>query len=149
VPAMNPDSPGSSGQDATMLLEEGRSPSCVVVRIFWKLVQFEGDLRRGDFASLYTKVRRCPVAQRPRLPRAAEKICGAFDMACIWYWKPVLCLQRSAVITCVLRQHGVPAQMVIGTHNFPFKAHAWVEVAGQVVSDKPYMREIYSVLDVC
>ena len=31
----------------------------------------------------------------------------------------------------------------------PFKAHAWVEVAGVVVNDKPYMPEMYAVLDRC
>jgi len=30
-----------------------------------------------------------------------------------------------------------------------FKAHAWMEVDDRVVNDKPYVREIYTVLDVC
>jgi hypothetical protein len=39
--------------------------------------------------------------------------------------------------------------MVIGAQQMPFKAHAWVEVAGQVVNDKPYTPEMYAVLDRC
>jgi Transglutaminase-like superfamily len=117
--------------------------------ILRKLIQFEMHLKRGDFASLYAKVRLYPVSRHLAPLGTVETICAAFDLACIWYWKPILCLQRSATITCVLRDHGVSAQMIIGAHNFPFKAHAWVEVAEQVVGDKPYMREIYSVLDVC
>jgi hypothetical protein len=39
--------------------------------------------------------------------------------------------------------------MVIGVQHLPFVAHAWVEVAGRVVNDKPYMSEIYSVLFRC
>ena len=70
-------------------------------------------------------------------------------MACIWYWKEVLCLQRSAATACLLKRHGVPAQMMIGAQQMPFKAHAWVEVDGRVVNDKPYMREMYAVLDRC
>ena len=36
-----------------------------------------------------------------------------------------------------------------GVQKLPFKAHAWVEVDGRVVNDKPYMREMYTVLDRC
>jgi hypothetical protein len=39
--------------------------------------------------------------------------------------------------------------MVIGAQQMPFKAHAWVEVSGQVVNDQPYTREMYAVLDRC
>jgi hypothetical protein len=58
-----------------------------------------------------------------------------------------LCLQRSAATACLLKRCGIPAQMVIGAQQMPFKAHAWVEVDGRVVNDKPYMTEIYAVLD--
>jgi uncharacterized membrane protein YcgQ (UPF0703/DUF1980 family) len=71
------------------------------------------------------------------------------DMACIWYWKEALCLQRSAATACLLKKYGVPAQMVIGAQQMPFKAHAWVEVDGRVVNDKPYTPEMYAVLDRC
>ena len=70
-------------------------------------------------------------------------------MACIWYWKEALCLQRSAATACLLKQYGVLAQMVIGAQQMPFKAHAWVEVDGRVVNDKPYTPEMYAVLDRC
>jgi hypothetical protein len=49
----------------------------------------------------------------------------------------------------LLRRHGVAAEMVIGAQRLPFKAHAWVEVSGQVVNDKPYIPELYEVLDRC
>jgi hypothetical protein len=71
------------------------------------------------------------------------------DLACIWYWKEALCLQRSAATACLLKEYGLPAQMVIGAQQLPFRAHAWVEVDGRIVNDKPYMSEIYAVLDRC
>ena len=77
------------------------------------------------------------------------EVCAAVDMACIWYWKQVLCLQRSAATACLLKRQGVAAEMMIGAQQMPFKAHAWVEVGGRVVNDKPYMREMYAVLDQC
>ena len=121
----------------------------LVLRAYGKLILFDLYLARGNFEALYDKVRRCPVREDRAMPDAARRICRAMDMACIWYWKEARCLQRSAATTCLLKQHGVPAQMIIGAQQMPFKAHAWIEVDGRVVNDKPYMREMYAVLDRC
>jgi hypothetical protein len=94
-------------------------------------------------------VRNYPTSLRQAAPDAVEKICSAMDMACIWYWKEALCLQRSAATACLLRKFGVPAELVIGAQQMPFRAHAWVEVERRVVNDKPYTPEMYPVLDRC
>jgi hypothetical protein len=80
---------------------------------------------------------------------SVETICQSIDLACVYYLKPVMCLQRSAAQVLLLRRYGWQAEMVIGAQVIPFKSHAWVEVEGEVVNDKPYMHEIYSVLDRC
>jgi hypothetical protein len=121
----------------------------LALKAYWKLIHFDLYLARGNFAALHDKVRKYPVAEQLVAPHAVEQICSAVDMACIWYWKEVLCLQRSAATACLLKQYGVLAQMVIGAQQMPFKAHAWVEVNGRVVNDKPYTPEIYAVLDRC
>jgi hypothetical protein len=113
------------------------------------LICFDFYLVRGNFSALYHKVRSYPLGKRAQPIIAVEQICRAVDMACIWYWKEALCLQRSAATVCLLKRNGVPAQMVIGVQRMPFKAHAWVEVDGQVVNDKPYTPEMYAVLDRC
>lgn len=119
----------------------------LVLCAYWKLIYFDFYLSRGNFVALHELVRNCPVGKSADITGITEKVCAALDVACIWYWKEVLCLQRSAATACLLKQYGVPAQMMIGAQQMPFKAHAWVEVDGRVVSDKPYMREIYAVLD--
>jgi Transglutaminase-like superfamily len=123
--------------------------SLLVLQAYSKLIHFDLYLARGSFATLYQKVRNYPVRSSASLPDVTESICAAFDMACIWYWKEVLCLQRSAATACMLRRYGVPARMMIGAQQMPFKAHAWVEVDGNVVNDRHYMREMYAVLDQC
>lgn len=123
--------------------------SFLVLRAYWRLIQFDLYLARGNFKALYDKVRRYPTKKVPASTVWVEEVCAAVDMACIWYWKEALCLQRSAATACLLKTSGVPAQMMIGAKQMPFRAHAWVEVNGQVVNDKPYMREIYAVLDHC
>jgi len=123
--------------------------SSFALRAYVSLIRFDVYLGRGNFQDLYQKVARYPIRKTPVPIDAVERICAAVDMACIWYWKEVLCLQRSAATTCLLRQHGIAAQMIIGAQQMPFKAHAWVEIDGHVVNDKPYMREMYAVLDHC
>lgn len=123
--------------------------SFLVLKAYWKLIQFDLYLARGNFAALYNKVCKYPVGKQAAASDAIERICSAVDMACIWYWKEALCLQRSAATACLLKKYGIPAQLVIGAQQMPFKAHAWVEVDSRVVNDKPYMREIYGVLDRC
>ena len=123
--------------------------SFLVLKAYLKLIHFDLYLARRNFAALYEDVRKYPVGKRAPAPDAVERICSAIDMACIWYWKEALCLQRSAATACLLKRSGVPAQMVIGAQQMPFKAHAWVEVAGCVVNDKPYTPEMYAVLDRC
>ena len=123
--------------------------SLLVLQAYLRLIQFDLYLARGDFQALYDKVRNCPVKRETALPDAVERICRAVDMACIWYWKEALCLQRSAATACLLRRYGVGGQLVIGAQQMPFKAHAWVEVDGRVVNDKPYTQEMYAVLDRC
>jgi len=76
-------------------------------------------------------------------------ICHAVDLACVFYFKPVLCLQRSAATIILLRRHGWHAEMVIGAQLLPFQSHAWVEIRGKVVNDKPYINQIFQVLDRC
>ena len=123
--------------------------SFLVLKAYMRLIYFDVYLARGNFEALYSHVRTSPICPKPISPDAVERICAAMDMACIWYWKEALCLQRSAAVTCLLRRHGVSAQLVIGVQQMPFKSHAWVEVNGRVVNDKPYTPEMYAVLDRC
>lgn len=121
--------------------------SWLFLKAFFELLRCEPQLRNRDFAALYEKVRRCTVsAQHGCDPR---EVCRAVDFACVWYFKEVECLQRSVVTTRLLRSSGTPARLVIGVRQLPFKAHAWVEVDGQVINDKPYINELYAILDRC
>lgn len=104
----------------------------------------------GSFRTLHNLVKYCSVA-RMTLPPAitSERICHAVDLACVFYFKKVMCLQRSAATTLLLRNCGFPAELVIGARPLPFKSHAWVELNGIVVNDKPYVSETYRQLERC
>jgi hypothetical protein len=107
-------------------------------------------MKFGGFHRLYETVRRWPVSKKKSAN--AEQIgavIAAVDRAGRYYPKHALCLQRSAVGACLLRMAGVPAQMVLGCRKIPFRGHAWVEVNGEVVNDKPNVQIHYRVLDRC
>jgi hypothetical protein len=78
-----------------------------------------------------------------------EAICHAVDLACALYVKPVMCLQRSAATALLLKRFGWKAELVIGAQIMPFKTHAWTEVGGRVVNDRPSVVHLYTVLDRC
>jgi Transglutaminase-like superfamily len=118
-------------------------------RAFAQLVHHDLFLLRHDFSALHSKMHLLPVAPCNPRPGDAERICQAIAYACIWYAKPVLCLQRSAVAVTLLRKYGIAAEMVIGAQRLPLKAHAWVEVDGRVVNDKPEVQSDYLVMERC
>jgi len=122
--------------------------SSLLFPAYVSLIHFDILLARGDFAKLLRAVHEYPRAVRIS-KNSVSDICSAIDMACIWYWKEVLCLQRSAATTCLLRSHGIAAEFVIGTQQLPFRAHAWVELDGRVINDNLHVRDLYEVLERC
>ena len=114
---------------------------------FVALLAFDLLLKLGGFQRLIRKVERWPIAS----PRKADcelcrRVRGMVDRAQMYYPKKAMCLQHAAVVTCLLRRRGVPAEMVLAAQDFPPKAHAWAEVAGDVISDSPGVKTKYREL---
>lgn len=101
----------------------------------------------AGFARAHERVRGYSVKPRRRDTFCPEQIVWAVDEACVWYVKRAPCLQRSAVAARLLRRHGVPAELVIGYRALPFESHAWVEVDGRVVNDRPQYQKFFTVID--
>ena len=114
-----------------------------------ELLRVDMQLAFRGFPSVHARVRNFERREQPLNPRTTDEVCRSVDIACVLYFKEVRCLQRSAATTCLLREHGVRAQMVIGVQQWPFRAHAWVEVEHRIVNDKSYMTEIYGVMERC
>ena len=122
----------------------------LLLRSYAHLIRIDLMLRFGSLQLIHSFVRhQTTIARRSTRTPSVEAICHAIDLASVLYIRPVLCLQRSAVAAILLRHYGWNAEMCIGAQVLPFKSHAWVELNGQVVNDKPYMQEIYRVLERC
>ena len=105
-------------------------------------------LRVRKFPTLYEFVRRCPVRMRFYSSKTAnaEQIISAVRQASIWLPVRTMCLVYSAAQVVLLRNHAVPADLVIGVKLRPFEGHAWVESKGEVLGSKVDKR-LYVVLD--
>jgi hypothetical protein len=115
----------------------------LAVRVIWRLALFDAMLALRGFRSIYQDLSRHGLAARPRQMELENAICRAVTQVCSFYWKPVLCLQRSAVTASLLRTYGIDATVVIGYKPAPLFSHAWVEVEGRVVGGSPaYQRTL-------
>ena len=114
---------------------------------FFALLGFDLLLKFRGFQSLIEKVRSWPTAKPGSTDRQlCRRVRAMVDRAQMYYPKKAMCLQHSAVVTCLLRHRGVPAEMVLAAKEFPPKGHAWVEVEGQVVNDSQAVKGSYRVL---
>jgi hypothetical protein len=120
--------------------------SLLFARAWLALAAFDLALLAG-FARAHERVRACAVKPRRRRELRPEHVVWAVDEACVWYVKRAPCLQRSAVAACLLRGIGIRAELVIGYRGLPFESHAWVEVDGQIVNDRPQYQKVFTVLE--
>ena len=122
----------------------------LVIKSYLLLLSVNITLRWHGFKRLYDLIRERPTRDIDEGTRIShERLCHTMDLACVFYPKTVRCLQRSAAAVFLLRHYGWPVEFVTGCAIATFENHAWVELAGQVVNDKPYMHELYQVLDRC
>lgn len=117
----------------------------IVLKVLLCLAAYDLFRLGHNFGRMHSCVRSKKVSFIRKTANGVEAVCEAVNAACVWYPKRVLCLQRSAVTTYLLRSYGVPATMVLGAQKMPFKAHAWTEVNGQPVNERRDVQKIYSV----
>ena len=114
---------------------------------FVGLFAFDLLVKFAGFEALIKKVESWPTAEPRKTDREiCRRVRATVDRAQMYYPKKAMCLQHSAVVTCLLRRRGVPAEMVLGARAFPPKAHAWAEVMNEVVSDSPRVKAKYKEL---
>jgi hypothetical protein len=113
------------------------------------LLYFDWLMHFRGFQRIHAMVRAQSIRPMAKVQESDGELSYAVDLACVFYFKRVLCLQRSAATVVLLRRHGWNAEMVIGAQLLPFQSHAWAEIDGRVVNDKPYITEIFQVLERC
>ncbi len=112
------------------------------------LLGAHGLLRLIGFGRFCSLVRRWPRKPGSRYA-GSQRLADAMTRAAILHHRHAWCLERSAATACLLRLAGHPAEMVIGVHRMPFRAHAWVELEGDVINDLETVKTTYTELDRC
>jgi len=102
-------------------------------RAFYEITRYEVIVSSCGIGCILRELREQPVSQKPCGEELKRAICEAVLLATCFYWKPVLCLQRSVSTVRLLRKYGIDARLAIGYRPSPFFFHAWVEVNGRVV----------------
>ncbi|SRR5579883_857828 len=120
----------------------------LIVEAYARLLWYDVFMSRHDLAALCHKIKRIPLRSRVKSRFCTTDIDSALSTACAFYPRQVLCLQHSAVLVQMLRARGSAAKLVIGTQTLPFKAHAWVEMNGEILNDRLASRETFQILEV-
>lgn len=129
----------SPASTASAFDSESRPKKRETLIAFVGLFAFDLLLRFRGFEALIKKVENWPTTKPHKTDvntaETCRHVCAMVNRAQVYYPKKAMCLQHSAVVTCLLRREGVPAEMVLAAQEFPPKGHAWVEVDGSVVND--------------
>ncbi|WP_317495783.1 lasso peptide biosynthesis B2 protein [Haloechinothrix sp. LS1_15] len=119
----------------------GVSPGLLgVVRSVWFVHCAETVRQRLGIAGLLSWLveRRAGCSRQER--RLHEQRVAAVVRGHLWarslYPRQVQCLSGSAGLAAHLWRLGIAAEFVIGVQKYPFVAHAWVEVNGEVINDR-------------
>ncbi len=119
----------------------------LVFRALWEITRYELIVSLRGIGGILRQLRQQRFSQKPCTEPLQRSICEAILLATCFYWKPVLCLQRSVCTVRLLRKYGVDARLTIGYRPSPFFSHAWVEVDGQVVyGSAAYQKRLQSLL---
>ena len=120
----------------------------LVLRALYEITRYDITVASRGSGRILQQLRRQSTAQKAPGAELEQAICDAVHLATCFYWKPVLCLQRSVATARLLRKHGIDARMVIGYRPSPFFSHAWVEVNGRVVYGSPAYQKRLQLLCV-
>jgi len=119
----------------------------LVFRALCEITRYELIVSLRGIGCILRQLRQQRISQKPCTEALQRAICEAVLLATCFYWKPVLCLQRSVCTVRLLRKYGIDARLAIGYRPSPFFSHAWVEVNGRVVfGSSAYQKRLQSLL---
>jgi len=121
----------------------------LICESLFSLLRTEWELHLHKDRPLYALLEGATDAKLKQNGFSSDEICHAMDVACLLYIKRVMCLQHSVAVTMLLRKNGHYAEVVIGAEIAQASFHAWAEMNGRVLNDKPYVHDLYRELYRC
>jgi hypothetical protein len=96
-------------------------------------LRFLGFARSVRIARRWARSRRAATIDA----RLVQSVCRRVAMAGVFYPGRARCLEQSLALYVLLRRRGVPVQLRLGVQPYPFNAHAWVELDGMALNERP------------
>jgi hypothetical protein len=100
---------------------------------FYNLIKFIGWHKKSQDTLRYDK-------------EFLSTLTNGLNQACFYFPIRVKCLEWASAYTIMALYYGLDCKINIGVQNQPFSAHAWVESAGNIVSDNPLMKSQLPVI---
>jgi Transglutaminase-like superfamily/Coenzyme PQQ synthesis protein D (PqqD) len=144
--------PPNGAGDEPAFARPPRVRNVSAVRAWWWLARTVLHLRRDGVAGAFrrskalTGVDAVPVDMREELVERAVRAFARAENLFVMRKAPRDCFPRSIALFCFLRQLGVPVEHRVGVERFPFRAHAWVEYDGRVLSDHDGNRRAFTTI---
>lgn len=79
-------------------------------------------------------------------PSEIKELIAAVDSASLIYHKKTYCLAWAATFVLLGLEKKWNVQLVIAIQTYPFYAHAWAELDGQIVHDDPRVSQMLSII---
>jgi hypothetical protein len=114
-----------------------------LVEALARLIVVDARLRRGGFRHVIERAQRqaapSPIVSHTGDVVRARRYAGLLRSAARAPFPRARCLHQSLALYLWLRDEGVASELRIGVRKDggALRAHAWVEVGGQVVNDRP------------
>lgn len=119
----------------------------LVLMALYEITRYDVVVSLGGVGFILRQLRKQRISQTPRSEELQRTICDAVLLATCFYFKPVLCLQRSVSSARLLRAYGIDARLAIGYRPSPFFSHAWVEISGRVAyGSAAYQQRLQTLL---
>ena len=91
----------------------------LILRALFEIMRYERIVLIGH-RSHFAAVAPATGFEKPCSEELKSAICDAILLATCFYWKPVLCLQRSVCTVRLFRKYGIEARLAIGYRPSPF-----------------------------
>jgi hypothetical protein len=124
-----------------------------LLRAFAWITFVELGLRTVGFQRLVRQARAGSTRQElagsgSQAHRRAHRYAHWIDVAARHHVVEARCLHRSLALHHWLRSEGLPSELRIGVHKAgdELKAHAWIELAGCVINDRPDAVAVFTPL---
>jgi len=119
----------------------------LVIRALYEITRYDVIVSLGGVGFILRQLRKQRISKKPCIEELQQAICDAVLLATCFYFKPVLCLQRSISSARLLRKYGIDARLAIGYRPSPFFSHAWVEINGRVAyGSAAYQQRLQTLL---